>query len=94
MDGDLHLSEMIEIINMGVGKLLFKDVKKMNLKLLEARTFKNGIHFVYHFQSAAGKRRGAFRVACGRCQLYENISWLRGISGIQRCERQQYDLRP
>jgi len=30
-------------IILGVGKPLFKDVKKMNLKLLEARTFKNGI---------------------------------------------------
>lgn len=28
---------------LGVGKSLFKDVKKMNLKLLEAKTFKNGI---------------------------------------------------
>jgi dihydrofolate reductase len=28
---------------LGVGKSLFKDVKKMNLKLLEARSFKNGI---------------------------------------------------
>ncbi len=30
-------------IILGVGKPLFKDVKKMNLKLLEARAFKNGI---------------------------------------------------
>jgi dihydrofolate reductase len=30
-------------IILGVGKPLFKDVKKTNLKLLEARTFKNGI---------------------------------------------------
>ncbi|MGD0645178.1 MAG: dihydrofolate reductase family protein [Candidatus Bathyarchaeia archaeon] len=28
---------------LGVGKSLFKDVKKMNLKLLDARTFGNGI---------------------------------------------------
>ncbi len=28
---------------LGSGKSLFKDVKKMNLKLLEARSFKNGI---------------------------------------------------
>ena len=28
---------------LGAGKALFKDVKKMNLKLLEAKTFKNGI---------------------------------------------------
>ena len=28
---------------LGVGKSLFKDVKRMNLKLLEAKTFKNGI---------------------------------------------------
>ena len=28
---------------LGVGKSLFKDVKSMNLKLLEAKTFKNGI---------------------------------------------------
>jgi dihydrofolate reductase len=28
---------------LGVGKSLFKDVKKMNLKLLDARTFRNGI---------------------------------------------------
>ncbi len=28
---------------LGAGKYLFKDVKKMNLKLLEARAFKNGI---------------------------------------------------
>lgn len=31
---------------LGAGKYLFKDVKKMNLKLLEARTFKNGIVFL------------------------------------------------
>ncbi len=30
-------------ITLGVGKPLFKDVKKTNLKLLEARAFKNGI---------------------------------------------------
>jgi dihydrofolate reductase len=30
-------------IILGVGKPLFKDVKKTSLKLLEARTFKNGI---------------------------------------------------
>jgi dihydrofolate reductase len=30
-------------IILGVGKPLFKDVKKTNLKLLEARTFRNGI---------------------------------------------------
>jgi len=28
---------------LGAGKYLFKDVKKMNLKLLGARAFKNGI---------------------------------------------------
>ncbi|HMB45178.1 MAG TPA: dihydrofolate reductase family protein, partial [Candidatus Methanoperedens sp.] len=28
---------------LGAGKSIFKDVKKMNLKLLEAKTFKNGI---------------------------------------------------
>jgi len=33
---------MVPVI-LGAGKLLFKDVKKMNLKLLEARVFKNGI---------------------------------------------------
>ena len=30
-------------IILGAGKTLFKDVKKMNLKLLEAKAFKNGI---------------------------------------------------
>jgi len=30
-------------IILGAGKSLFKDVKKMNLKLIEAKTFKNGI---------------------------------------------------
>jgi dihydrofolate reductase len=30
-------------IILGIGKPLFKDVKKTNLKLLEARMFKNGI---------------------------------------------------
>ncbi len=28
---------------LGVGKSLFKDIKKMNMKLLEAKTFENGI---------------------------------------------------
>jgi len=30
-------------IILGAGKSLFKDAKKTNLKLLEARSFKNGI---------------------------------------------------
>ncbi len=33
-------------IILGAGKPLFKDVEKMNLKLLEARAFKNGIVLV------------------------------------------------
>jgi dihydrofolate reductase len=28
---------------LGAGKPLFKDIKKTNLKLLEARSFKNGV---------------------------------------------------
>jgi hypothetical protein len=31
---------------LGAGKSLFKDIKKMNLKLLEAKTFKNGVVLV------------------------------------------------
>jgi dihydrofolate reductase len=35
---------------LGVGKSLFKDVKKMNMKLLGSRAFKNGI-VLLHYQS-------------------------------------------
>jgi dihydrofolate reductase len=34
---------MVVPVVLGAGKCLFKDVKEMNLKLLEARSFKNGI---------------------------------------------------
>ena len=37
-------------IILAAGKPLFKNVKKMNLKLLEARSFKNGI-VLLHYQS-------------------------------------------
>ncbi len=38
---EYHLAVVPVIL--GIGKPLFKDVKKMDLKLLEARSFKNGI---------------------------------------------------
>ncbi len=47
---DEYLLLVIPVV-LGAGKYLFKDVKKMNLNLLEARAFKNGI-VVLRYQPA------------------------------------------
>ena len=44
---DEYLLVVVPVI-LGAGKSLFRDVKKMNLKLLEGRTFKNGIVLLHY----------------------------------------------
>lgn len=44
---DLYALAVVPII-LGTGKPLFRDVRKMNLELLDAQSFKNGINFIIY----------------------------------------------